>query len=224
MLNVLITGATGMVGKGILLECIQSPMIKSVTLINRSPVNIQNPKIREIILKDFMEIEAIKDQLSHLDGCFHCMGVSSLGLNEEQYMQLTYIISQKLADICFEINPKMTFNYVSGAGTDSSEKGKTMWARVKGKTENYILAKGFDKCHMFRPGFIIPENGIKSRTRLYNGIYIILKPLFPIMKKMKSVTTTAKIGQAMINTLVMPNYNKIHLANRDINNIASGEN
>ena len=153
---ILITGSTGMIGKGLLLECIKSPKIKSIILINRSPIDIQNPKINEIILKDFLEIDSVKNQLVKIDACFHCLGTSAVGLNETQYSLITYEITRKLADLCFDLNPEITFNYVSGVGTDSTEKGRQMWARVKGKTENYILAKGFDKAYMFRPGFIIP--------------------------------------------------------------------
>jgi nucleoside-diphosphate-sugar epimerase len=220
MSNVLITGASGMIGKGVLLECIKIPLIKSITLINRSPIDVQNPKIREIILQDFMEIDSIKNQLQDIDACFHCMGVSAMGMNEMQYTRLTFDITKKLADACFELNPKMTFNYVSGAGTDRSEKGRQMWARIKGKTENYILARGFAKSYMFRPGLIIPENGIKSRTKLYQRMYTILRPVFPVLKKMNSVTTTTKIGQAMINTLIKPKYDFVQIDNQRINTLA----
>ncbi|MDR8391650.1 NAD-dependent epimerase/dehydratase family protein [Aliifodinibius sp. S!AR15-10] len=145
MANVLITGATGMVGKGVLLECIQHPQIESITLISRSPVDIESPKIKQVLLEDFMEMGTVKDQLGHIDGCFHCMGVSSVGISEEKYTKLTFKVTKKLADMCFELNPDMTFIYVSGLGTDSTEEGKQMWARVKGKTENYILGKGFKR-------------------------------------------------------------------------------
>lgn len=218
--SVLITGATGMVGKGVLLECLRHPQIDSVTLISRSPVDIQNSKIKQILLGDFIKMDTIKDQLGVIDGCFHCMGVSSVGMNEEQYSQLTFDITKKLADICYDLNPNMTFNYVSGTGTDSTEKGRVMWARVKGKTENYILKKEFEKAYMFRPGVIIPENGIKSRTKLYNGLYTIMRPLFPMLKKMHSVTTTTKIGTAMIYTLLEPKSDLTFLENKNINAIA----
>jgi uncharacterized protein YbjT (DUF2867 family) len=220
MLNVLITGASGMVGKGVLLECIKSPSIRSVTLIARSPVDVQDPKIKEIILPDFMEIDSVKNQLKDIDACFHCMGVSSMDLSEEKYAQLTFEITKRLADMCFEHNPGMTFNYVSGTGTDSSEKGRIMWARVKGKTENYILSRGFQKSYMFRPGFIIPENNIKSRTRLYNQLYIIMRPFFPMLKKRNSITTTTKIGQTMINSLIKPAYDFVYLDNKLINKLS----
>ncbi len=217
---VLITGSTGMVGKGVLLECIKSPVIKSIVLLNRSPIDIKDPKIKEIILTDFMEIDVIKSQLEHIDACFHCMGVSAMGLSELQYTQLTYDLTKKLADVCFEINPELTFDYVSGTGTDTTEKGRQMWARVKGRTENYILAKGFAKAYMFRPGFIIPGNGIKSRTKLYQRIYTIIRPFFPLLKKMNGITTTTKIGKAMIHTLTKPKYSMVHLENKQINEIA----
>lgn len=220
MSHILITGSTGMVGKGVLLECLENPRIKSITLVNRSPVDIQDPRVKEIILKDFLEIGSISSQLDHLDGCFHCMGVSALGMSEEEYTKLTFDVSRKLSDMCFDLNPKMTFNYVSGLGTDSSEKGRQMWARVKGRTENYILAKGFERAYMFRPGFIIPEKNIKSRTRLYNTLYVILRPFFPLLRKLNSVTTTTSIGRAMINTLKDPRPDLLHLENKDINKMA----
>ena len=224
MSNVIITGSTGMIGKGVLLECIKNPSIQAITLINRSPVDIQNSKIKEIILSDFLNIDTVKEQLTGLDGCFHCMGVSSMRMSEDKYTKLTFDITKKLADLCFELNPKMTFNYVSGTGTSTSEKGRQMWARIKGRTENYILSKGFEKSYMFRPGFIIPENGIKSRTRFYQRIYNILSPFFPLLKKMNSVTTTGKIGKAMVNTLSKSGTDSIYLENREINKTAEIEN
>lgn len=218
--TVLITGATGMVGKGVLLECIRHPQIESITLLSRSRVDIRSSKIRQILIKDFINLKTVKDQLGTIDACFHCMGVSSVGVSEEQYAQLTFDITKNLADICYSINPKMTFNYVSGTGTDSTEKGRVMWARIKGKTENYILDKGFEKAYMFRPGVIIPEKGIKSRTKLYNSLYTIMRPLFPLLKRMRTITTTTKIGIAMIYTLLEAKNNHFYLENKDINTIA----
>ena len=220
MSKVLLTGSTGMIGKGVLLECIKSPLIDTVVIINRSPVGIHGPKIKEIILPDFFEINTVKNQMKGIDACFHCMGVSAVGMSEEEYTNLTFGISAKLTDVCFSLNPKMTFIYVSGTGTDSSEKGRQMWARVKGKTENYILAKGFAKAYMFRPGFIIPENGIKSRTKLYNRIYTVMRPLFPLFKKMNSITTTTKIGRAMIQLLNNPKSDVLYFENKQINKLA----
>jgi len=222
MKHVLITGSSGMVGKGILLECLASASVDRVTLINRSPLGLEHPKVKEIILKDFMDVASVKNQLAGVDACFHCMGVSSIGLTEEQYSHFTYGITSQLADVCFELNPQMTFNYVSGMGSDSSEKGRTMWARVKGRTENYILNKGFARAYAFRPGYIIPENGIQSRTKLYNAGYVITRPLFPLLKRLKSITTTTRIGQAMINTMLLPQQQLRHLENSDINRMAEG--
>ena len=201
MKKVIITGSTGMVGKGVLLECLEHPEIEKVLVINRNPIGINHPKLKEIIHSNFHDFNSIKDQLIDYDACFHCMGVSVVGLNEDQYTNITFNITKLLVDVLYGLNPSMTFNYVSGAGTDSSEKGSTMWARVKGKTENYILNKGFSNSVMFRPGMIIPEKGIKSKTGWYNAVYFILQPFNNLLKKSKSVTTTTKIGQVMIYSI-----------------------
>ena len=218
-MKVIITGTTGMVGKGVLLECMDDTRITEILIINRSPLNMDHPKIKEIIHSDFSDFYPLKKELANYDGCFHCMGVSSAGMNEKKYTELTYDISFALASVLHELNPKMVFNYVSGIGTDSSEKGKIMWARVKGKTENMILTMGFKDGYMFRPGAILPERGIKSKTKLYNALYVLLKPFFFLMKRMKSVTTTTNMGQAMINLLFHPQANK-HLEGAEINRLA----
>jgi len=218
--HVLITGATGMVGKAVLYECMESEFIETIYLVNRRPMHIGHEKVQEIIVPDFKELESIKGHIKNIDACFHCMGVSAMGLNEKQYAELTFGITKKLADICYELNPNVVFNYVSGTGTDSSEQGRIMWARVKGKTENYILNKGFGKAYMFRPGMIIPEKGIKSRTKLYNAGYIITRPLFPWFKKMRNVTTTTRLGKAMVQTLIQTFSERIYLENKDINQLA----
>ncbi len=215
-MKAIITGATGMVGKGVLLECLDDPRVEKVLVINRSELGIKHPKIMELIHKDFSEFSSVKTELSAYDACFHCMGVSSAGMKEEKFTELTYGISEALATTLFSLNSKMVFTYVSGSGTDSSEKGNTMWARVKGKTENMILNMGFKDAYAFRPGAILPERGIKSKTQLYNVLYILLRPLFPLMKRMKSVTTTSILGRAMINLYFEPQDLK-HLEGRDMN-------
>ncbi|MCG8582253.1 MAG: hypothetical protein MI866_20185, partial [Bacteroidales bacterium] len=149
----------------------------------------------------------------------HCMGISALGLNEEQYTEITYTMTKELVDTLYDLNPQMVMSYVSGTGTDSSEKGRVMWARVKGKTENMLLHKGFKDAYAFRPGAILPEKGIKSRTGWYNAFYVIFRPLFPLMRKMKSVTTTTKLGMALINVSMKPSNKKI-LENVDINGLS----
>ena len=218
MKNVLITGSTGMVGKSVLLECLESDKIDGVTAINRASVGLEHPKMKEVLLKDFSQIETIRPDLENFDACFHCMGVSALGMSEEKYTHITYTLTKKLTDLMFELNPDMVFTYVSGIGTDSSEKGGSMWARVKGKTENYILNKGFGDAYMIRLGAIIPEKGIKSKTGWYNALYVILRPLFPLIKKSSNFITTTAFGQAMINTMFFPQKKK-YLENKDLNRL-----
>lgn len=219
--KVIITGATGMVGKGVLLECLESPLIDQVLLVNRRSIKMEHPKIKEIFLQDFTQIDTLKDQIQVYDACFYCMGVSAMGLDEHTYAKITYNTTKAFADTLYSINPGMTFIYVSGTGTDSSEKGRLMWARVKGKTENMVFAKGFKKAYAFRPGFIIPEKGIKSATPMYNRLYSIFRPLFSLLKKSNSVTTTTRVGMAMIKSLNV-DFDKNILENRDINRLAGG--
>lgn len=215
-MKAIITGATGMVGKGVLLECLDDPKVEEVLVINRSKLGINHPKLKELIHKDFSDFSSKQKEPSGYDACFHCMGVSSAGMAEEKFSKLTFGFSKALAGALFQINSNMIFTYVSGAGTDSTEKGNRMWARVKGKTENMILNMGFKDAYVFRPGGILPERGIKSKTRLYNNLYILLRPFFPLLKRMKSVTTTSIMGRAMINLYFKPQALK-HLESSDIN-------
>ena len=208
-----------MVGRGVLLECLDHPDIEEVIAINRSSLGLNNLKLKEILLEDFAQLASVQDRLKGVDACYYCMGVSVLGLNEASYTRITFDFAKIFADILYELNPEMVFNYVSGAGTDSTERGKTMWARVKGKTENYILNKGFKDAYAFRPGMIIPERGIKSKTGWYNAIYVLMRPFFPLFKKSKNITTTTNIGLAMISTLYHPQELK-HLENKEINVLA----
>ncbi|TRZ45118.1 NAD(P)H-binding protein [Robertkochia solimangrovi] len=220
MTKVIITGATGMLGKAVLQECIEHPKIDKVLIINRNPLGLNHPKLEEIILKDFSDIQSIEEQLKGYDACFFCMGVSAVGMDEEKYTNITYVTTKAFADVLYAVNNNMVFNYISGAGTDTSEMGKVMWARVKGKTENYILQKGFKKAYMFRPGIIIPEKGTKSRTGWLNATYTLMSPLFPMLKKLSSVTTSTNIGLAMINSLYF-NADTNYLSNTDINTLAN---
>lgn len=218
-MKVIITGATGMVGKGVLLECLDHPKISEVLIINRNSLEMQHIKLKEVLLKDFSQVASIKNELKEYEACFFCMGVSAMGMSEDKYTAITYYTAKAFADVLYELNPNMIFNYVSGSGTDSTEKGRQMWARVKGKTENYILNKGFKDAYAFRPGVIIPEKGIESRTGWYNIVYKITRPFFGWMKKSKNITTTTKIGLAMINS--MSNTQKLkHLENKDINTLS----
>ena len=220
MYTVLITGASGMVGKGILLECLEHERISKIILISRTPNGLKHAKIQEIILPDFTNFQSIQHQIPPCNAVFHCMGVSAAGLSEATYTTLTYSTTKSLVDTLYAVNPTIVFNYVSGMGTDSSEQSKSMWARVKGKTENYALNKGFNKVFLFRPGFIVPEKGIQSRTKLYRIIYVLFTPFLPLFKKSKSTTTTTSIGKAMIQTL-FTNQQQGVLGGPQINQLAA---
>lgn len=217
--KVIITGASGMVGEGVLLECLENELIEKVLVINRSTINRQHPKLAEVLLKDFTQVDSVKEDLKGYDACFFCMGTSALGLSEAEYSKVTYNTVAAFADVLFELNPEMVFNYVSGQGTDSSENGSTMWARIKGKAENKVLNKGFKDAYAFRPGVIIPEKGVRSRTNWYQFFYTIMQPFYGWLKKSKNITTTTKLGQAMIKSLINPSANKL-LENKDINEMA----
>lgn len=215
--KVIITGATGMVGKGILLECLDHESISEVLVIGRNRVGVKHPKLKELIHKDFSDFSDENEKLSGYDACFYSLGISAAGLTEEQYTKITYEYTLSLAKVLFELNPSITFNYVSGEGTDSSEKGRMMWARVKGKTENDILNMGFKRAYAFRPGVIIPLKGIKSRTKSYQFMYDYFMWLVKLIKAISpnSVVSTTQIGLAMINSMTT-NYEKKIVRPKDI--------
>jgi hypothetical protein len=217
MKKVIITGATGMVGKGILLECLDHQEIDEVLVIGRSTIGMIHPKLKEMIKKDFSDFADVADKLTGYDACFYALGISAAGLNEEQYRKITYDFTIALAKILLENNPEMTFNYVSGEGTDSSEKGKMMWARVKGKTENDLINYGFRQAYMFRPGVILPLRGIKSKTKSYQFMYDYFMWLVKLIKVIapNSVVSTTQIGLAMINSM-SNGYDKKVLRPKDI--------
>ena len=217
-LNVIITGTTGMVGKAVLLECLDSPAVNSILVINRKSIGIKHSKLKEIIHADFFHLSPIQHELKGYNTCFFCLGVSAMGLNEKRYHNLTYDLTVHFAETIAKENTEMTFNYVSGAGTDTSEQGKVMWARVKGKTENKLISL-FNDVYLFRPGAILPEKGVKSNVGWYNAIYVILRPFYPLLKKMNSITTSSRLGQAMINSLLKGSEKKF-LENQDINLLA----
>lgn len=206
-MKVILTGSSGMIGKGVLLECLDSDKIDKVLVINRKSINNQHPKSKEILLKDFMNVASIKEKLQGYDACFYCMGVSAVGMDEAVYTKITYDTTVAFANVLHEVNPNMVFNFVSGVGTNS--ESRTMWQRVKGEAENIVLNKGFKNAFAFRPGAIIPERGIKSRTSWYNVMYAITRPLFPLFRKSKSVVTTTTIGLAMINSVSSRKKNEI---------------
>jgi nucleoside-diphosphate-sugar epimerase len=219
-LNVIITGSTGMVGKAALLECLESKDVHSVLLLNRTPINISHPKIKEIIHTNFQDFSSIKNELKGYNACFLCMGVPSVGMSEDEFYKLTYTPTVGLATLVAEQNPDVVFTYVSGQGTDSTEKGRIMWSRVKGKTENALLKLLSRGAYMFRANAILPEKGIKSKTKLYNLLYILLRPFFPLMRKSKNITTTTILGKAMINAALY-GYSSNYLENNNINELGN---
>jgi uncharacterized protein YbjT (DUF2867 family) len=200
-MNVILFGATGMVGQGVLRECLLDRDVHQVLSIVRTPSNQQHAKLRELVHTDFFDYSTIEPQLTGFDACFFSLGVSSAGMDEAKYKHLTYDLTLAAATTLARLNPQMTFIYVSGAGTDSTERGRIMWARVKGKTENDLLNLPFRAAYMFRPGFIQPLHGIRSKTKLYQFFYTALNPILPLLKSAfpKYITTTEELGRAMIN-------------------------
>jgi uncharacterized protein YbjT (DUF2867 family) len=216
-MNVIIFGATGMVGQGVLRECLLDPNVQLVATIGRAATGQQNPKLREIVHPDLWNYAPLEQKLSNFDACFFCLGVGSAGMTEEPYARVTYGITIAAAETLARLNPKMVFIYVSGASTDSSEKGRMMWARVKGKTENALLRMPFAAAYMFRPGFIEPANGEISRTKLYRISYVIAKPFLPLIRLLfrNQILTTRQIARAMLNLVTHP-YPKHILEIKDI--------
>ncbi len=199
-MNILLFGASGMVGQGVLRECLLDPDVERVLSIVRAPTGQSNPKLRELVHKDFFDFAAIESELPGYDACFFCLGVSSAGMKEADYRHVTYDITMAAARLLARLNLAMTFIYVSGLGTDSSERGRTMWARVKGKTENDLLRLAFKAAYMFRPGGIVPLHGVRSKTGFVQATYAVLGPLLPLLYRVfpQYVTTTEQMGRAML--------------------------
>jgi uncharacterized protein YbjT (DUF2867 family) len=216
-IKAIITGATGMVGEGVLHEALQNPNVESVLVINRKPCGVNHPKLTEIIHSDFFNLSSIEFQLSGYNACFFCLGVSSVGVKEPEYTRVTYDLTVSFAQTLCRLNPGMTFCYVSGAGTDSTEKGKMMWARVKGKTENDLMKLPFRAAYNFRPPFMLPTDGLKNVLPYYKYVtwlYPIARPIFP-----NYFITLKELGLAMINSVVF-GYEKKVLEARDIVELA----
>ena len=217
-MDVLITGSTGMVGKSVLNECINDDRIGKIYLINRVSVNLKSSRVYEFILDDFLKMGELKNKINHCDACFHCMGITSFGQKSDYYYKVTFEMTKLLTDLVYEINPNSIMTYVSGEGTSKNENSKITWANVKGKAENYILNKGLKDAYMIRLGLLIPENGVKAKTKLYNLFYTLMKPLYPLMRLLPAITTSSKLGLAMINCLYFPSKNK-YIDNKKINNL-----
>lgn len=199
-MNVVIFGASGMVGQGVLLECLRDTGVERVLVIGRSPVEQKHTKLREVLVKDLFDVASYASELSGLDACFFCLGISSAGMSEDAYRRLTYDLTVVIAQELAARNAALCFIFVSGASTDSTERGRTMWARVKGATENALLRMPFRSAFMFRPGVIQPLDGIRSKTRAYRLGYVVMAPVLPLLRRAfpNSVLTTREIGRAML--------------------------
>ena len=218
-MKVVLFGATGMVGQGVLRECLRDDAIAQVLSIGRSATGLQSSKLTEIVRDDFLDYSDIEPQLTGFDACFFCLGVSSIGMDAERYRHLTYDITLAAAKTLVRLNPQMTFVYVTGAGSDSTESGRVMWARVKGKTENDLL-KLFRAAYMFRPAAIQPLHGVRSKTAWVQAIYVVTAPLLSWLHRIapKYVTTTEQMGRAMI-AVARNGYSKPVLESEDINSL-----
>jgi uncharacterized protein YbjT (DUF2867 family) len=210
-----------MVGQGVLRECLLDPEVEAVTTIGRRASGMADPKLTDLVHGNMLDFSDIRSRLSGFDACFFCLGVSSLGLTKEAYRRVTYDITLAAAETLVGLNPGMTFVYVSGAGTDSTGRGRSMWARVKGATENALLRLPFKAAYMFRPGLIVPLLGIRSKTPVYRIFYVAARPLLPILEALMpgAVTTTEKIGKAML-TAAREGAAKPVLDTADINALA----
>jgi uncharacterized protein YbjT (DUF2867 family) len=220
-LKAILFGATGMVGQGVLRECLRNPSVEQVLAIVRNRSGQQYPKLIELVQKDLFTYSDIESQLTGYDTCFFCLGVTSSGMTEQDYSRITYDLTISAAETLVRLNPLMTFLFISGAGTDSTERGRAMWARVKGKTENALLRLPFKAAYMFRPGIIQPLHGIKSKTASYRILYAFMSPLLPILRRLlpQFITATEILGRAMIR-VAQNGYPKAILESRDINQSA----
>jgi len=217
-MKVILFGGSGMVGQGVLRECLVDASVESVLSVGRSPLGVQHPKLGEVLHKDFTDYTAIEPQLAGYDVCFFCLGVSSIGMDAERYRHLTYDITMAAAKTLARLNPGMVFTYVTGRGTDSTEQGSLMWARVKGKTENDLLKLPFKAAYMFRPAGIQPLHGVRSKTGWINAVYAVCAPILAITARVAPdyMTTSEKLGRAMIS-VARDGYPKPILESADIN-------
>ncbi|HUX28268.1 MAG TPA: NAD-dependent epimerase/dehydratase family protein [Terracidiphilus sp.] len=215
-MRVLIFGATGMVGQGVLRECLADPEVEEVVTVGRSATGAEHPKLHEIVHRDMSNCIGIEADLAGFDACLYCLGVSSSGMKESDYERVTYGFTLAAAEVLSRLNPGMTFIYVSGAGTDGTEQGRIMWARIKGRTENALLRLPL-KAYMFRPGLIEPMDGIRSKTPIYQIFYSVAKPLLPLLRRAfpNQVITTKELGLAML-AVARQGYGKRILEMRDL--------
>jgi uncharacterized protein YbjT (DUF2867 family) len=199
-MKVLLFGATGMVGQGVLRECLLDADVTEVVTLGRTATGMRHAKLREIVHRDLFDYAPIEGELSGFDACFFCLGVSSFRMSEADYTRLTYDLTMAAARTLARLNPAMTFVYVTGAGSDSTEHGRSMWARVKGRTENALLRLPFKAAFMFRPGAIVPMHGVRSKTALYQAMYSLTRPVLPVLQRVfpNAIVTTEQVGRAML--------------------------
>jgi uncharacterized protein YbjT (DUF2867 family) len=209
-----------MVGQGVLRECLLDLQVRRVLIVVRSSTGYRDEKVRELVLPDVADLLGVEAELAGFDACFFCLGVSSVGMSEERYAEATYGLTLAVARTLSRLNSRMTFVYVSGAGTDSTEHGRSMWARVKGRTENALRRLPFKAAYMFRPAFIVPMHGVRSKTRWYRLLYSVMTPLYPALKALlpNGVSTTEQVGRAML-AVVRNGYPRDVLETRDINSL-----
>ena len=221
-MKILLFGATGMVGQGVLRECLAAPDVVFVTTVGRTPLENTHPKLRQQVYPDLFQLEEHSTLLQGFDACFFCLGVSSSGMDEATYHHLTYDLTLSIATLLSRLNPGMTFVYVSGVGTDSSEQGRSMWARVKGKTENALQKLPFRSVYLFRPGLIVPLHGIESKTPVYRWFYRLIGPVLFIIRRLfpRSMVTTETMGQAMLNMARQKTAERVVLEPADIHRMA----
>ncbi len=216
-IKVIITGATGMVGEGVLHECLHHPSVSTILIVNRKPSGIVHNKVKEIIHADFFDLSPIESELTGYNACFFCLGMSSVGMNEADFTRGAYTLTMHVAETLAKLNPNMTFCYISGAGTDSTEKGRQMWARVKGKTENDLMKLPFKRVYNFRPGYLQPTKGLRNTLPYYK----YFSWLYPILRHIASkyMSTLSELGRAMIHS-VNRGYGKQILEVKDIIELA----
>lgn len=220
-MNVVVLGASGMVGRGALIECLESAEVRSVLAVGRRSCGVAHPKLRELRVPDLAHLATFADELTGYAACFFCVGVSAAGMSEATYRRVTYDLTVDAAGLLADLNPGLTFCYVSGQGTDGTGRSRFMWARVKGETENELLRMPM-KAYMFRPGFIQPMKGTRSKTAAYRVFYAFTKPFFPVFGRLfpRHVTTTVNVGRAMIQA-ALRGYPKSVLETPDINALAA---
>lgn len=223
-MKLVLFGGTGMIGSGALIECLDHPDVEKVLVVGRRSCGVVHDKVEELIRDDFLDYSDVLDRMRGYDACLFCLGVSAAGMSEADYARFTHDFAMAAARALRDANPALTFCYISATGADSAEKSRIMWARVRGRLENHLLAMDGGPVWIFRPGYIQPMKGVTSRTKLYNAIYVVLGPLYPLLNRVAPdhVTSTDRLGLALIRA-ARQGAPLSHLENRDINALAEAE-